>query len=119
MCDSAANCALRSVASDNVKNVLSLGSDGKWTVSAKVAGIWALADTRIKAGTELLLCYGGKSFWIPCFIQEEHCVVCFRRNADEDCNPLVHARKTAPGVPSLTAVIACASSNRRFLQWRM
>jgi hypothetical protein len=57
-------------------------------VSADVAAVWALADQVIPAGTELLLNYGGDSFWSPSFVTQEHCAQCFSREGTKD-NPLV------------------------------
>jgi hypothetical protein len=83
----AANCMLRSVRASDVDACKSR-RNGKWVVSADVAAVWALADQVIPANAELLLDYGGASFWSPSFVSSEHCAECFSRDASQD-NPLV------------------------------
>jgi hypothetical protein len=79
----AANCALRSVSAAHLQSILTTRVDGKKIVSNQVAAVWTLADLPLSKGVELLLDYGGASFWSAAI--HEHCVVCFCRDSNDSC----------------------------------
>jgi hypothetical protein len=87
-CSCAANCKLQSVKMAARKDALTKHKNGKLIVSAQVAAIYALPGQHLRAGTELLLDYGGKSFWTDTFISAEYCAQCFARHSPDD-NPLI------------------------------